>query len=267
VTVCPKGTAPSDLPRIGDKRSNARRFQPRQSPGAAQRPGTRPEHRWSNARLERELRAFLKDHPHWPRPDTFMRAGRGELLQQAHLHGSDEWWAFRLKLPMQRPPGPRRPWTDHRIHTELADYLHNKPTWPTQPQFRADGLLPLRRAITQSGGLKRWAPEFPATACPQLHTWTDTQIHQRLTALCARRSRFPSQRELSDAGLRYAVDHHHGRHYWAKQLRLPQPQANNGDHLQRTALRPNEPQPRRLTTIDGAHAADRDAERVRTQQP
>ncbi|WP_028060976.1 recombinase family protein [Candidatus Solirubrobacter pratensis] len=223
VTICPRGTAPPNLPRIGDKKTRARPFRPRR--GVRRRPGTgtRPAHRWSNDRLERELRDFLSGRPHWPAPDVFICAGRGELLQQARLRARDEWWAFHFRLPMQEPPRPPRPWTDERILNELTAYLDGKPQWPTIPEFRAAGKHALRWRVGQTGGLKRWAPLFPEVACPQLHRWNDDEIRRQLVEFCNDRARFPTQAEFSAAG-RSGLLHVLGRRgasWWANQLSLP----------------------------------------------
>jgi hypothetical protein len=126
VTICSAGTAPTQLPRSGDKKARARPFRPR-ADRRSRRTGTRPADRWSNARLERELHAFLDGLPNWPNADVFVRAGRGDLLQQARLRGRDEWWAFHFRLPMQDPPGPTRPWSESRIREELTTFLRGDP--------------------------------------------------------------------------------------------------------------------------------------------
>jgi DNA invertase Pin-like site-specific DNA recombinase len=228
-TICRTGTAPVDLPRIGDKHCRARRYRPRQDAAASRRAGTRPAHRWTNARLERELRAFLAGKPHWPVSEVFVDAGRGDLLQQARLRGSDQWWAFHLRLPLQDPPGRAGPWTDERIRQELTAYLAGKPAWPTSDEFRRVGRGALRRAVQRTGGLKRWAPEFPNVACPQLHRWTDDEIRTHLTALCEHQTVFPTQAELYAAGLGaldHALNRTHTRAWWAAEmsLTLPTPQ-------------------------------------------
>jgi hypothetical protein len=227
VTICPKGTAPNDLPHGGDKRCRAHTFRPRETRrrGAV---GTRPAHRWTNARLERELRAFVAERGEWPVPSVFVCAGRGELLQQARLLARDQWWAFRLGVPMQNPPGAGRPWTDERIYAELADYLDGTTVWPTAAQFRADGHGTLREVIGRHGGVRRWAPRFAAVACPQIRRWTDEAIRRELTVLCRGRSTFPSQGDLTQlrlSGLDEALARSHGRRWWAAQvgLQLPHP--------------------------------------------
>jgi hypothetical protein len=226
VTICPTGTAPANLPRIGDKRSRARRFRPREAGSVQPRAGTRPTHRWSNAHLEGELRAFVADKGHWPVQEVFVCAGRGELLQQARLRGSDQWWAFHLRLALQEPPGPSRPWTHERVREELTAYLADKPAWPTTDEFRRVGRGALRRALAQTGGLKRWAPEFPDVACPQLCIWTEDEIRSRLTAFCKGRQVFPTQAAFYDAGLGgldHALNRTHTRAWWAHEFSLPLP--------------------------------------------
>jgi DNA invertase Pin-like site-specific DNA recombinase len=225
VTVCPAGTAPARLPRIGDKRSNARAFRPRRS---GKRAGTRPSHRWSNARLERELGEFLRGRTHWPTQAVFYACDRAVLLQQATLQAGEESWAHHFGLPMEQRPAWREPWTEERIRAGLDRYLADKRVWPTIPQFRADGLYPLRRAVERSGGLARWAPEYPHVACPQLFRWTDAEIRRRLQHFCRGRTTFPTSREFAQArqyGLQKAVYAHHGANWWAQRLGIPRARA------------------------------------------
>jgi DNA invertase Pin-like site-specific DNA recombinase len=222
VTVCPAGTAPANLPQIGDKRTRARPFRPRGGPRNT-RLGTRAADRWSNARLERELREFLADRSHWPPDVTFIDAGRSDLLHQALLRASRDWWAFHLRLPVEEPPGSPRPWTDERIRRELDHYLHGKTRWPTRSEFKADGRRPLSIAIERAGGIARWSAQYPEVGCPQAFRWTDELIRDHLATLCRDRTTLPSQREFAKAGLHglnKALSVYHGRAWWAEELGL-----------------------------------------------
>ena len=181
VTICPIGTAPTDLPQRGDKRSRARPFRPRQEHSGPLRVGTARGHRWTNARLERELRTFLDGRTDWPIEDVFIAAGQAELLQQARLRARDTWWAFHFQLPLQEPGVRPTHRTDAMIKAELTAYLADKGVWPTQREFHADGKRPLRRAIAESGGLQRWAAEFPDVPCPPIqHRWPEERMRSEL---------------------------------------------------------------------------------------
>ena len=131
--------------------------------------GTTGAHRWTNH--ERASRAGARRIP------------CSRLVSGPATNGGRSTFSFRSKTLRYGP----RTWTDARIGFELSAYLADKPVWPTVRQFRDDGHERLRRAIMDSGGLKRWAAEVPDVRCPSIEQWTDDSIRNELTALCTDR--------------------------------------------------------------------------------
>jgi site-specific DNA recombinase len=224
VTICPIGTAPTDLPRSGDKHSRARPFRPREEHSGPLRVGTARGHHWTNARLERELATFLDGRTCWPIDDVFIAAGRVELLQQARLRARDTWWAFYFHLPLQDPGARPTLRTEAMIKAELIAYLADKTVWPTLRQFHADGKRALRRAIAETGGLERWSAEVPDVPCPPIqHRWSEDRMRTELEAFCRGRSAFPTRPEFRNAGLGglHGALSRRGLDWWAEEMGLP----------------------------------------------
>jgi hypothetical protein len=203
IWVCPVGTEPRGLPRRGERTARMRAWQPRRGWISARYTASRPP-RWTHARLERELRAFTAGRTAWPAPPLFLSAGRSRLYRQTQLQGGDRYWAKQLGLPPYRPRSIH--WPDKKIRDALTEYLNDKDAWPTASQFGADRQSSLRVAITNSGGVHRWAIEFgmqgtnPRNRGP-IPYWTEARIRDHLTRFCQGRTTFPSRRELQQAGL------------------------------------------------------------------
>jgi DNA invertase Pin-like site-specific DNA recombinase len=204
VLICPAGTAPTNLPQRGDRRraprtihAQRRWIQPNTTPGAAIR--------WSPARLERELRAFLRGGTHWPTHSAFQRAGRERLHRQAVLQGGETYWAHRFGLAIDPKAVTWARWTDERIRTALRLFLADKTVFPPIKEFEAAGLQSLRNAITHTGGVRRWSDEMVIPRHSRCQgprgSWTDDDIREVLDELCRGRTTFPTVREFKRAGL------------------------------------------------------------------
>jgi ribosomal protein L13E len=69
----------------------------------------RRSRRWTDERLERELRTFCRGRSTWPTEREFLAAGRGRLYRAASLYGGIAGWQRRLELRApSRPAGVRR---------------------------------------------------------------------------------------------------------------------------------------------------------------
>jgi hypothetical protein len=97
-------------------------------------------------------------------------------------------------------------------------------------RFLADGQSSLRTAITSTGGLRRWAPEFdmPRSSSPRhngpIRYWTDDRIREHLTALCEGHNTFPSRQDFHRAGLQglhHILQRDHTINTWAREFQLP----------------------------------------------
>jgi hypothetical protein len=238
IWVCPTGTEPRGLPRPGDKHSTLRPFEPRRGWVSARYAAERPP-RWTDARLERELRAFCADRKRWPTPHSFHAAGRSRLHRQVELHGGDRRWAERLGLPRFVPA--QRVWTDDEIRASLTDYLRDKDAWPPSRQFAEDRLTSLRDGIARNGGVRRWATEFGLSRRNEHNNgpilyWTDDRIRSQLIEFCHGRDAFTRRDDFRRAGLSglvTAMQRRASLEAWATELGLPR---------ERRVRRSNEPE-------------------------
>jgi len=161
VTVCRAGTAPR-VARIGDRGiSRPRPFRP----DVKHRP-LEPKP-WPTDRIEHELGAFVRGRRAWPTAATFASAGRRRLYDQVVRHAGIACWAHHFGLPILFPFQSRDPWTEERIRAALDLYLRRKRRWPTNAQFRADGLGGLVSAVTHTGGAGRWSAELSMALVPK----------------------------------------------------------------------------------------------------
>ncbi|MGH2962009.1 MAG: Fic family protein [Solirubrobacterales bacterium] len=95
-----RSTAGDDLRRLGEHgivvprragRSTRYAFATAPTPSpAGSRRGRAPK--WTDPRIERELRAFLGSRTEWPTPAEFRAAGRGALYSAASRHGGIKRW-------------------------------------------------------------------------------------------------------------------------------------------------------------------------------
>jgi hypothetical protein len=70
------------------------------------RPRSASARRWSDERLERELREFCRGRSSWPTEREFLAAGRGRLYRAASLYGGIASWQRRLGLGAPRRGQP-----------------------------------------------------------------------------------------------------------------------------------------------------------------
>jgi hypothetical protein len=225
IWVCPTGTAPKNLPGRGTKQPPLRRHEPRRTWVPARDMSERPR-RWSRARLERELRAFINGRAYFPAADSFQAAGRSRLYRQMQLQGGAKRWSQELGLP-RRSYSPS--WPDEKVRAELARYLAGKTEWPTSRQFLVDGESTLRGAVSATGGVRRWADEFDMPRASRRHNgplryWTEARVREQLTRLCHGRTTFPSRKDFQHAGLgglHQILQREHTINAWAREFGLP----------------------------------------------
>jgi hypothetical protein len=129
-----------------------------------------PRRTWSEERIESELRRFLAGRTEWPTVREFQEAGRASLFTALYTYGGSDHWARRMGLDRRHPARTTRYWTPARIHAQLADFCAGRQTWPTAPDFRAAGRMPLYWAATRHGGLRWWREQlgFGETAAGRL---------------------------------------------------------------------------------------------------
>jgi hypothetical protein len=119
---------------------------------------------WTDERIERELRRFLRGRSEWPTRSEFKSAGLGSLVTAVNVRGGSDHWARRLGVRKPRRHGPptSRRWTDARIREELRAFCAGRPSWPRYREFEAAGQGPLYRAASMRGGVERWKRELGA---------------------------------------------------------------------------------------------------------
>jgi DNA invertase Pin-like site-specific DNA recombinase len=225
VIICPRGTGPARLPRPGDRGTGARPYTP------PKRLNTATAHRsaylWSRTRIQRELRAFLRDHDRWPSRQAFHDAGHTRLYLNIVLGDGEHYWALRCKRPLDDQHA-HAPWTEQRIHDTLALYLADKPRWPTYAEFSRDGMRSLRQAIITTGGVANWQPRFPDIAPvqrrPRLRGWDDDRVRAELAHALQGRDIFPTRQDFiarHHEQLYGALIRHGGVTRWATEFELP----------------------------------------------
>lgn len=129
---------------------------------------------------------------------------------------------------MSRP----RTWTDERIERVLRELCAGARVFPSRGEFAAAGRHGLYSTLERRGELNAWAARIglkrrapPAALASQATRvlWTDDRVERTLREVCAGRERFPSNRELIQAGLGglYARLHRRGElDVWAARLGL-----------------------------------------------
>jgi hypothetical protein len=203
ISVYPRGRAPLDLPgrtSVGE----LPQFDAATCPPTRLR--RRPK-RWSHARVRDQRVDFVRGTERWPSFGEFQRAGLAELYGAAERDGGQRAWAWTLGVPYVAYD--KCTWTEDRIRTELAKFLDEKSTWPTEKEFRAAGLRPLRQAARATGGLRRWAGRFgfelsPGRADPR--PWTYERMRTALAHFASDRGDWPTQAEFQHAAQRPLYD-------------------------------------------------------------
>jgi hypothetical protein len=92
--------------------------------------------------------------------DCVRRRWPPQLYDQVVRHAGVMCWAHHFGLPIISEPRSREPWTEPRIRAGLELYLRRKRYWPTEAEFRADGLGTLHTAVRRAGGSQRWSAEL-----------------------------------------------------------------------------------------------------------
>jgi hypothetical protein len=121
---------------------------------------------WPAERIERELADCLLGRHAWPTPEQFAAAGRRRLYDQVVRQAGIACWAHHFGLPILFPVRSREGWTEARIRAGLKLYLRRKRRFPTEQQFRADGVGSLHHAVKQTGGVQRWSAELAVPLGP-----------------------------------------------------------------------------------------------------
>jgi hypothetical protein len=117
---------------------------------------------WTDERIERDLRRFLRGRSEWPTGSEFKAAGLGSLATAVYIYGGAERWAQRMgvRKPAREGPPTRRRWTDAQIREELRAFCGRRTSWPRYREFVAAGRGPLYRAASMRGGVELWKREL-----------------------------------------------------------------------------------------------------------
>jgi DNA invertase Pin-like site-specific DNA recombinase len=203
IAVYPRGRAPLDLPSRTSV-AECPPFDPAPSPPTQLR--RRPE-RWSHARVRDELEALVRGRDRWPSFGEFQRAGLAELYGAVERDGGQRAWAWTLGV--RYAPYDKCTWTEERVRAELAKFLDGRSSWPTEKEFRAAGLRPLREAARVTGGLRRWAEQLGFELCAgraDPRPWTYERMRTAIAQFTADRGDWPTQAEFHEAGHRSLYD-------------------------------------------------------------
>ncbi len=109
--------------------------------------------RWTETRLELELRAFADGRGTWPSQKAFREAGRGDLREAARKHGGERYWAGRLELVYPRYTR----WSEAVIHEALLGLFAGRTSCPSGRAFKAAGLAGLHLKLRREGTMEHWA--------------------------------------------------------------------------------------------------------------
>jgi hypothetical protein len=190
----------------------------------------RPERRWTDERIARELSDWLADRVEWPAYADFVATGHTSLYKAVSRHGGAERWARRLGV---RSAERRRPppgyWTEARVRERLGALLFGPRRWPTQAEFAAAGEGRLLAAVRRLGGTERWRAEFgvaPSQRHDGSHTgrtrlWTDAAIAAAISPLLHDLGRWPTEKEFRAAGLTAALsalNRYGGSAHWQRRF-------------------------------------------------
>lgn len=181
-----------------------------------------PSHQqWSPARLEKELREFLRGRSVWPAYREFAEAGRARLFAQVLDYGGPVYWGHRFGVGV---PTSRLLWNKDRVRAALRPFLEGRVKWPGAREFGEAGMRRVYNAAKYHGGLRYWAEEFGYSyGNGRVLTWPEERIAYELGQFTADRRDFPSRAEFHQAGLQklyVAIYSRGGTAYWAERLEL-----------------------------------------------
>jgi DNA invertase Pin-like site-specific DNA recombinase len=181
----------------------------------------RRHRRWSQGRIERELREFLAERTVWPFYREFSEGGRARLWAQVMRCGSPYYWGHRLGIEV--PPGYVR-WNEERIGDALRPFLARRDRWPRAREFVETGLQPLYQAAQYHGGFRHWSEQFGLDYGKVRRTeWTSNRIAKELARFTQGRGEFPTRTEFHQAGLSALYDaasRTGGIAYWVSRLEI-----------------------------------------------
>ena len=199
--------------------------------------------KWSDERIELELRELLVGRETWPTYGEFVLADRRGLRDAVTRHDGAEEWAARMGVHhMARGsaqatdegkrsglPERHRWWTDERIERAVGPLVAQLGRWPTKGEFRQAGLGPALAAIYQHGGTEQWQRRLGATTraqhgpIPDRRRWNDERIERELRAFCAQHDGWPGWQEFergARSALYRAASRHGGIKRWKRALGL-----------------------------------------------
>jgi hypothetical protein len=166
--------------------------------------------RWTDARIEAELRQFLAGRSVWPSYAEFVAARRSSLREAVTKSHGARAWAARIGVEwVERLPGYAPRWTAERVRQELKPFLARRTEWPSRQEFEAAGLKPLRDALQRLGGVDAWATEFelqrPTRRSGSIRIWDEQRLEQAIAPLVKQLDRWPTKGEFHRAGLASAL--------------------------------------------------------------
>jgi hypothetical protein len=161
---------------------------------------------WTEGRIRRELKSYLRGRSIWPLTAEFERDGRSALRTAIKFTGGPDRWAPELGIALPERRRRLQRWSYERIKTDMARFAAGRSEWPTRAQFLAAGLHPLYLAINAYQVRERLATELglrlpPGRAVVRAH-WTEPEIRAALDVFLKGRAKWPARAEFRKAGLR-----------------------------------------------------------------
>jgi hypothetical protein len=185
---------------------------------------------WTEDRIRRDLRKYLRGRNEWPSRQEFERDGLTSLRNAINRTGGAGRWAAEFRLPRRnRRLGIRRGWTADAIEAQLKQLIGDSTTWPTRGEFERAGLRVMASVINAREGPASWADRLgvqrrPSPPGPERVFWIERRIRRELEEFCAGRAIWRTEREFlaQDKGQLYrAASRAGGIPFWADQLGLP----------------------------------------------
>ena len=128
-------------------------------PGIDAKPRVLKHCYWTDARIRTTLAIVLDGRSRWPSETEFAKLGYAGLYSAMSWRGKGEW-AAEFGLDYRHGVRGLR-WSTESVRSALIELTVGCTSYPTQPEFAAQGLGGLYEAIAnRHGGHDRWAAEL-----------------------------------------------------------------------------------------------------------
>jgi DNA invertase Pin-like site-specific DNA recombinase len=196
---------------------------------------------WSDPRIRKELRRFLRGKDTWPSYREFREEGYLALREAIRWAGGADRWAAEMGVeldPLRR--SPFRDWSYSTLRQGVLELAGDSQVWPSRRQFMKAGKGGLLAAIDKLGVREQLRGDLGLASQPlgRPRVWSDQRIAEKLDELLEDRDTWPTERELAAmhlAGLRCALKRRGLRAWTARYGFEPPRQGRRGRRLTRIA--------------------------------